>query len=141
AEEQVKEIAAELQRRNPGFDGRMDRELYGIQFPVIEGGVVRGVSFFTDAVRDLTPLRVWPGLKTLGCLGGATGKGNLADLSPLRGMPLQTLCILANPPPADLSPVADAPLERLECWGTAVHDLAALQRMPLTILNCSGNRV
>src|SRR5205823_6503914 len=76
---QVADIAGELSRRNPGFNG--------VVTPTIVNNVVIAVRIPTDGVRDLSPVRALPGLKRLDCSGTAAGKGQLADLSPLTGLP------------------------------------------------------
>ncbi|OPZ27143.1 MAG: Internalin-A precursor [Lentisphaerae bacterium ADurb.BinA184] len=52
------------------------------------------------------------------------------DLSPLHGMPLQSLQ-LTGTAVRDLTPLAGAPLERLACGNAAITDLAPLAGMPL----------
>ncbi|MFO0811304.1 MAG: serine/threonine-protein kinase, partial [Gemmataceae bacterium] len=52
---QVNAVADELKRRNPGFDGQATPEFRG-------DGAVAALTFSTDAVRDLTPVRALPKL-------------------------------------------------------------------------------
>src|SRR5207247_215206 len=85
-DKQVEEVAAELKRRNPGFDGKMDSEYRGLKFPVIEGGKVKGLNFDTGQVTDLSPIRALPDLRYLRCYGSQASR--LTDLSPLRGLSL-----------------------------------------------------
>ncbi len=82
AAEQVEEVRKELMRRNPGFDGKVESR--------IEGGVVTEIHVVTDQVTDISPLRVFNALRVLDCSGTHTpdwrGNGQLADLTPLKGM-------------------------------------------------------
>ena len=133
AESQVKAVADKLKERNPGFDG--------VVKPTIENGVVTGLKFVTDNVKDLSPMRALPGLKQLLCEGSAPGKGKLADLSPLKGMSLATLWCGKNPV-SDFFPLKGMPLTFLGCEQTPVSDLSPLKGMPLTILWCgNGPRI
>ena len=84
AKEQVEAVKAELMKRNPGFDGKLT--------PVIDkAGVVTRLSFSTDNVTDISPVRAILGLRVLACIGTPTGGGKLADLSTLKGMKLTEL--------------------------------------------------
>jgi uncharacterized membrane protein len=86
AEQQVEEVRRELKRRNPGFDGQME--------PKIEGGVVTEFRIVTDKVTDIAPIRVFNSLRVLDLGGTHTNyhpNGQLADLSPLKGMNLTEL--------------------------------------------------
>jgi uncharacterized membrane protein len=83
AEQQVEEVRRELKRRNPGFDGKMGTK--------IEGGVVTEFRIVTDKVTDIAPIRVFNSLRVLDLGGTHTNyhpNGQLADLSPLKGMNL-----------------------------------------------------
>lgn len=82
AYEQVKEVTAKLKGLNPGFDGKVVYK--------IENAVVTELSFLTDNVADISPVRVLDRLRVLDC-GGTNGQGKLSDLSPLTGMNLTTL--------------------------------------------------
>ena len=126
AEEQVEAVAKKLLELNPGFDGKVT--------PTIEGGVVTGLQFLTDNVTDISPVRALPGLTYLYCHGTDYGKGKLADLSPLRGLPLENLILELNDV-ADLSPLKDMPIDQLHLRGTKVTDLSPLRGGRLTNLN------
>src|SRR5262249_32197325 len=95
-EKQVGAVAKRLKELNPGFDGRV--------WPTIRGEVVTGLEFDTDAVDDLSPLRALKGLESLKCIGTPPQHGKLADLSPLRGLPLKSL-ICGDNLVSDLSPL------------------------------------
>ena len=133
-EQQLARVIARLRQLNPGFDGRETHK--------IENGAVTELAFSTVTARDLSPLRELKGLKRLQLSPwpGQTAKGVLSDLSPLKGMSLQTLNC-ANTQVSDLLPLYGMKLEVLQCNNTAVSDLLALEEMPLTLLNCSGTRV
>jgi serine/threonine protein kinase len=127
AEEQVRAVAAKLKDLNPGFDGQVTH--------TIEGGVVTHFAFLTDHVTRITSLRALTSLTTLDCPGSTWDKGQLADLSPLRGMRLTHLNCWANKV-ADLSPLAGMKLTFLDCSNTAVTTLEPLRGMALEDLNC-----
>ena len=132
ADKQVDAVAAKLKERNPGFDGKVT--------PTIENGMVTGLSFISDAVTDITPVRALSGLKALGCEASNYHKGRLADLSPLKGMPLGHLSC-GNTPVSDLSPLKGMPLTDLNCAFTPVSDLSPLKGMKLTQLYCDHTKV
>jgi serine/threonine protein kinase/formylglycine-generating enzyme required for sulfatase activity len=86
--EQVDEVWRELRRRNPGFEGSGEY--------VNEDGVVTELRINTDKVTDISPIRVFQGLRVLDCSGSHTpdwksGTGLLADLTPLKEMKLGEL--------------------------------------------------
>lgn len=110
-EVQVESVVAELQRRNPRYDGK-----YRVS---IENGVVRDFGVYTDSVRDISPVRAFSGLERFHCHGSMPGSGVLEDLSPLKGLKLV----------------------RLDCGWTRIRDLTPLAGMPLTILGCGGTRI
>jgi formylglycine-generating enzyme required for sulfatase activity len=86
AAEQVEEVRKELMRRNPGFNGRVQRK--------IEDGVVSELRILTDKVTDVAPIRVFSALRVLDCSGTQTnwrGNSQLADLTPLDGMSTENL--------------------------------------------------
>jgi hypothetical protein len=138
AEEQVAAVAKRLQQHNPGFDGKVT--------PKIENGVVTELTFISDNVTDLAPLKALAGLRALGglrvltCPGSAVGKGKLSDLSPLKTLPLTTLNC-ASTSVSDLTPVADLRLTVLHCSATPVADLTPLKGTPLATLACDRTKV
>ncbi|MCX6900488.1 MAG: protein kinase [Verrucomicrobia bacterium] len=133
-EQRLARVIARLRQLNPGFDGRETHKT--------ENGAVVELVFSTIAVRDLSPLRELSGLRRLQLSPwpGQAAKGALSDLSPLKGLSLQTLNC-ANTQVSDLLPLYGMKLEVLQCNNTAVSDLLALEEMPLMLLNCSGTRV
>ena len=129
AEEQVKAVAARLKELNPGFDGTVTHK--------IANDVVTELRFSTDQVTNIAPVRV---LTKLTLLDVAGKPGKLADLSPLKGMPLSSLTC-NNTTVSDLSPLKGMPLTWLDCDDTAVSDLIPLKGMPLRGLRCQCPKV
>src|SRR4051812_45731490 len=100
------------------------RSFDGVVAHRIDGGVVTWLTFLTENVTDISPVRALPGLRHLNC-GGYTGKGRLADLTPLKDMKLTYLdCYRTQV--SDLSPLKDLPLTVLGCGETQVSDLTPL---------------
>ena len=126
-------VFAKLKELNPGYDGKVTTK--------IENGVVTELTIVTDRVTDISPVRPLVKLTNLNC-GSSTGvsKGQLADLSPLTGLPL-TILICSETSVSDLSPLKGMPLTILECNRTRVADLSPLKGMPLAKLNCAGTQV
>ena len=132
ADKQVEAVAAKLKELNRGFDGKVTHG--------IGNGVVTNLTFFTDNLTDISPVRALKDLNWLNCNGSSVGKGKLWDLSPLKGMPLTTLnCDYTQV--ADLSPLKGMKLTNLNCYNTAVSDLSPLKGLPLTGLACTGTQV
>jgi hypothetical protein len=129
AEQQVEAVVRRLKELNPHFDGQVK--------PTIEYGVVAGLQFHSDEVKDLSPVHVLDGLRVLDCDGSGPGKGKLEDLTPLRGLHLTALNC-GNTLVADLSPLRGMPLTSLGCHGTRVSDLAPLKGMRLRSLGLTG---
>src|SRR5262249_55818622 len=106
----------------------------------VENNNVIYLNIPTDELNDISPVGALKGLRKLTCTGTAPGKGKLADLSPLKGLPLTMLNCEANPV-ADLTPLSGMPLFRLSLNNTNVADLAPLREVPLVELECSGTKV
>jgi tRNA A-37 threonylcarbamoyl transferase component Bud32 len=132
-ERQGDAVAAELKRRNPGFNAK-------VKWAVGNDAVTDG-DFSTDQVTDISPLRALPGLTNLTCKGTGLRRGRLSDLSPLNGLRLTSLDCSANARVSDLSPLKGAGLIRLDCSLTRVADLSPLKGMKLTFLACAETRV
>ncbi len=150
---QITEVIAELQRRNPEFDGK-HQENHTAEF-------VKRIHFVSDHVTDISPVRAFPELHTLFCAGSSEGKGILSDLSPLKGMPLGHIDCgwtqIRDLEPlrgmrltglqasltqvSDLSPLEGMPLKELQIGGTQVSDLSVLKPMSLRLLSCWGTPV
>ncbi|MBI3863280.1 MAG: protein kinase [Planctomycetia bacterium] len=132
AGEQVTAVASKLKELNPGFDGKLTHA----------GGVwdVRDLKIVTDNISDISPVRALARLKTFTCTGSGPAKGILADLSPLKGMPLASLsCVYSQV--SDLSPLKGMPLTELEIWASPVSDWSPLTELPLTSFNCGGSPI
>jgi serine/threonine protein kinase len=124
----LEEVVAELVRLNRGFDGRVE--------PSVVNREVVELELNIDRVTNIKPLERLSGLRRLALRGSEPGSGQLADLSPLRGMPLEWLiCINTNV--TDLTPLAGMPLKLLQVQGTKVSSLSPLRGMPLVDLNIS----
>jgi Leucine-rich repeat (LRR) protein len=116
AAQQVDEVRKELQRLNPSFDGQVGHR--------IEDDVVVELSFVTDQVTDISPVRALTGLKTLSCSGSDVGLGQLSAtaLLPLKGLPLTQLDLRDSPAVSDLAALAGMKLISLDCRATSVGD-------------------
>ena len=136
---QLERFVEEMKKLNPAFDGLVE--------PEIEKGQVVGLKLCTVGVTRISPVRDFPNLQRLTCGGVLTAagfvsrQGDLEDLSPLLGLPLETLQCPVNRI-QDLSPLRGMPLNTLYCdWNSKLHDLAPLANLPLTFLSCTGTRV
>lgn len=132
AEKQVEAVSKKLVELNPGFDGKVTGA-DGNGKPTIENGVVTELGFIVQSVTDLSPVRALSGMKALYCNGSGPGIGELADLSPLKGMRLTSLTC-EHIKLFDLSPLKGMPLTSLACSNTSVSDLSPLTGMPLRTL-------
>ncbi len=139
AEKQVEAVRKKLMELNPGFDGKV-AGFMATGEPKIENGVVTGFGFFTDNVTDISPVKALAGMKSLDCIGTALVKGQLSNLSPLKGMSLTRLNC-SHTLIDDLSPLRAAPLTHLFCDNTQVSDLSSLRGMKLTALNITSTQV
>lgn len=100
-----------------------------------EGRVTR-LAFFSGALKDIRPLT---GLSELRCLE-IKNYPPLADLSPLRGLRLETVH-LHCPQLKDITPLAGMPLAGVSLVDAKVTDFSALKGMHLTSLNLSGAKI
>ena len=152
AAKQVEEVREQLKKRNPGFDG--------VLTPTIANGAVTELTFNTDHVTNISPIRMLTRLRSIDIRGSDRQKGSLADLTPLTGIPLSELALDFNPVKdlsplkgmplktlhlmftevTDLTPLGGMPLETLMLWGWHGSDLTPLKGMPLKWLNCGGRR-
>ncbi|MBI1325822.1 protein kinase [bacterium] len=124
-EEQVAAVVERLKQLNPGYDGHFEwsaRENYVFTFDLA-----------SDAISDLSPLRVFTSLRSLGCLGTGQGKGKVQELGPLRELPLEFLA-LANQAVTNLEPLRDMPLQLLILSNCPVEELSHLKGKPLRSL-------
>jgi WD40 repeat protein len=125
-EEQFEAVRAELRKRNPGFDGKIDHGI--VLNTVVE------LRFRTDHVEDISPLRVLKGLRRLRC-SSPDGRGKLVELTPLYHLPLEKLDCSGNPI-TNLAPLSILPLTELNCSHTHLIDLGPLEGRPLQTLTC-----
>lgn len=132
AKRQVDAVAKKLQELNPGFDGNV---LHGV-----ENDVVTELTFPTERVTDISPVRALVGLRVLHCSGNAAGPGRLADLSPLDGIKLTHLNC-GGTQVSDLSPLKGMPLVWLDFSGTSVSNLTPLNGMRLELLHFEHTKV
>lgn len=125
AEDQVAEVIAKLQELNPEFDGKVVTEQ--------EDGQVRLWDMRTDQVTNISPLAALKHLKSVNLSGTFTWKhnGKLVDLSPLEGMPIESLEVTSTLV-EDLSPLRNAPLTFLRVDNTNVTDLSPVRNAKLT---------
>jgi len=136
-EDQVEAVSKKLMELNPGFDGKVTG--YGND-PQIENGEVVSFGLVTDKVSDISPVRALTGLRRLWCSGSARGRGQLEDLSPLKGMSLVSLaCDYTKV--SDLSPLIGMKLGDLNCINTNISDLSPLKGMPLHWLCCHETQI
>jgi hypothetical protein len=133
ADQQIETVRQQLRALNPGFDGQ-------VRFNVVDG-VVTECAFSSADVTNLSPLRDLRGLRKLECPGVSFKEpSRLADLRPLRGLPLTRLAVHCTEV-ADLSPLEGMPLKELECWKSSVKDLSPLRGAPLTSLDIAWTPV
>jgi len=145
AERQLEAVSKKLVELNPGFDGK----LTGFRgtgnrktgMPLIEDGVVTQISFETDNVTDISPVRALSGLTYLTCEGSGISKGKLSDLSPLDGMQLRRLLSGFNPAITELLPLKGMPLIDVQVHNTQVSNLLPLKGMALAILHVGSTKV
>jgi uncharacterized protein (TIGR03067 family) len=132
-DQQVEAVRLKLQALNPGFDGNVRSK--------VEGGEVVELFFSSGGVTDLSPLRALRALRFLSCPGPSfTDHSRLADLTPLRGLPLTKLSIHYTAV-EDLAPLQGMPLQELYCYGTPVKDLSPLSGCPLRLLDAGWTRI
>ena len=129
AEKQAAAVAVKLKELNPEFDGKWSAP------PRIEKGVVTGLKFVSDNVKDISPMRALSGLTSLNVAGSVRGRGGSRTCTPLKDMKL-TYLDCNNTQVGDLSPLKGMPLTVVLCGTTRVADLSPLKGMPLTHLNC-----
>lgn len=124
---QVDAVKAKLVELNPDFNGETTHRL--------EGDVVTFFDIWTNHVRDISPVRVFRGLKNLYCSAtGPSEQSPLEDLSPIQGMSLLFLaCNYTRV--ADLTPLRGMKLDTLTCDGAPIRDFSVLGELPLINLN------
>jgi serine/threonine protein kinase/Leucine-rich repeat (LRR) protein len=145
AEQQIEAVSKKLVELNPGFDGKLgrldDKDSYdGNELPTIEVGVVTAIGFYADKITDISPIRSFSGLQSLGCGGSRPRLGALEDLTPLEGMKLTRLafdyCKVK-----DLTSLRNMPLKMLNCSGNKLSDLSPLKGVALQVLYIAQNPI
>ncbi len=131
-DKQVEAVATQLKELNPGFAGPVHH--------VAVGDAVISLSFVSDQVKDVSPVLALPALKRLQCNGSAPDKGQLTDLSQLRGLQVDHLWVWWNPI-TDLRPLAAMQVQDLNVEGTPVTDLRPLRETPLLRLRIGQTKV
>ena len=112
-EQRVEAVVKKLQEVNPGFDGK--------EMHQDEQGIVTEFEIHSDAIVDISPVRAFAGLKQLDC-----SVTRVADLSPLKGMPL-TVLIAHGTAIQELAPLSGMPLDHLDADGTKIDSLLPLR--------------
>lgn len=115
---------------------RLNPKHDGVFTPTLEKGVITGLKVDRpENLRNLSPLRGLP-LETLFMWNW---KGS--DLMPLKGMSLKWLNCGGGQQVLDLTPLADLPLDFLCINYSLTSNLKPLQRVPLTTFMCSNTHV
>lgn len=117
ADEQVRAVTAKMTELNIGFNVPLQHK--------IEDGAVVEVTFSSDYVSNLAPIRAFAKLKKLDC----SGSNKIADLSPLRGLKLTEFRCNKTPLLSDLGPLKGMPLVVIEADSSAVASLTPLEKM------------
>jgi serine/threonine protein kinase len=123
------ELAAELVRRNPRYDGLV---YHSDEKPLEK---LTNLGIFTDRVRDITPLSAATAITNLQMVPSTWergGKGQLVSLDAVRDLNLQFLDVTGNPELSDLSPLEGMQINWLNLSHTGVRDLEALRNVELT---------
>ena len=129
--EQLQRVVSKLKQMNPKFDGQ--------ETHLTSSGQVIEFQFSSSGVTDISPLSEFTALKQLVCKGYSHAK-TLANLSPLRGLPLTELDC-SDTQVSDLAPLSEMPLETLRCTGTRISDLSPLKSVPLRWLDIRQTHV
>ncbi len=133
AEQQIEAVSKKLMQLNPGFDGAIQNP-YGGKHPRIENGEVVAVWVQCDHVQDISPVRVFSGLKNLSCWSSSPTISKLSDISPLQGLQLRQFNG-SYTKISDLTPFQEMPLEILDLRETRIRNLSSLRGMPLRNLS------
>lgn len=151
----VSEVIDELKRLNPDFSGDVNID--------VEMGRVVMIDLRTDDVVNISPLSVFKDLRIANLSGtfGWKHNGRLADISPLRGLPIEQLDIHStlvedlsplegmplsslvanNTQITDLLPIRGAKLVRLDIHNTFISDLSPIVGMPIEALHIANTKI
>jgi Leucine-rich repeat (LRR) protein len=126
-DQQLIAVRAKLIDLNLGYDGALKSN--------IVGGKLLGLDADgAAALTDITPLQ---GVSTLQSVG--LRKTGVTDVSPLKGLLLESVTLPKGV--TDLSPLAEAPLKRLEASHAEITTLEPLRSRPLVTLDVSLTQV
>jgi hypothetical protein len=121
------QLAVVLKEKNPGFSGELRMEPISADLLAL---VINDPN-----LKDISPLA----RQRIGALD--LSKCDIADLSPLEGLPLAQLALEDNQRLADISALRGMPLQKLYLSRTRVENLGPLRGAPLEDLNLLGARV
>lgn len=121
------QLAAALKEKNPGFSGELQMEPLSADLLAL---VINDPN-----LKDISPLA----RQRIGRMD--LSKCDIADLSPLQGLPLDWLFLEGNARLADITALRGMPLQKLYLSGTRVENLGPLRGAPLEELNLLGARV
>jgi len=121
------QLAEALKEKNPGFSGQVQME------PI--SADLLAVAINDSNVKDISPLA----RQRIGALD--VSKCDIADVSPLQGLPLVELYLEDNQRLADISALRGMPLRKLYLSRTRVENLGPLRGAPLEDLNLLGTPV
>jgi predicted Ser/Thr protein kinase len=128
AHQQIEVVKHKMKELNPKFDETKMQA-------ATSGGKVRRVTFNSDEVANLAPLRVFADMDDLRCNGNWPRKGKLADLAPLQGLRLHHL-EFRETRVSDLTPLRAMRLQFLSAGAAPIKDVTPLAGMPLTHFDC-----
>ncbi|HYH63995.1 MAG TPA: serine/threonine-protein kinase, partial [Urbifossiella sp.] len=123
---QVDRFTRELQRLNPGWDGKLESE--------VEAGKVVMLSFKSDEVADLSPVRAMRELTKLTAYGSGHERGRVVDLSHFRGLRLTHLDLYNNAACRSAEPLRGIPLSSLSLTIPRAAEVRAFRGMGLQTL-------
>ena len=109
-----------------------------VQVTLDKAGAVIGLRINDTgaAIADLSPVKGLP-LQTFSLLGGA-----ITDVEPLRGMPLTNVALMKCGSLTDLSALQDMPLRNITLYACrSLKDLSPLNHARLRSVNCEGTSV
>jgi serine/threonine protein kinase/Leucine-rich repeat (LRR) protein len=131
-------VSKKMAELNPGFEGKLAHSWNDVpgKTPVIQRGKVIEVGYISAHVTTIAPFRAFGTLRGVACLGPSEGtiRGELVDLSPLRGMEIERFCADRNSHLRDVSPVVSPRLKELQVSETKVTDLTPLRGSSLSKL-------
>ena len=117
-------------------DGLLVVDLYGLAIDTLkplQGLRIEALQLSRTNITSLEPLR---GMQLVQINLGYCRK--VADLSPLRGMPLRYIYLYATKV-NDLSPLRGTPLEEITCSGLDIVDFSPLRDAPLQVVTMDRN--